>query len=147
MRIPAFFSILCFSACFSQQVPDIRLMDAKLVKLSSLIKDQPTYQNQIVRVRAKYRSAFEVSTIWDTATKDLIWASFDEHLADNTRPEIIKRLDRLFAKNITVTVTVVGFLLPPNKLHEVNGQKHRFGFGHLSSWDFEFHILAVESVQ
>ena len=147
MRPLALMPILCVTACLGQQVSDSNFPNAQLVKLSEIIKDQAQFQNKVVRVQAKYLSGYFLETIWDAGSKGRVWASFDEHLSENTKPSTLSQYENLFGKNVTVDVTVVGFLLPPNKSHTEGGRVYQFGFGHLHSWDFEFHVLSIETIR
>jgi citrate lyase alpha subunit len=76
-----------------------------------------------------------------------VWASFDEHLAEHTKPGILSQYENLGGKGVTADITVVGFLLPPNEPHKHGDRVHQFGFGHEHEWDFEFHVLSIETIR
>lgn len=142
-------SYLLFPLLLACRQPVIvsKFPDATPIKFCDLLSQQKDFQNKIVRVRATYRSGFEMSALGSKGCEDAAWVDFDTKVQELSPTHVMKKFMSISDKSMGVEIIVVGYLLPPNKPFTMFGRTARLGFGHLNAYDYQFHLIAIEGIQ
>lgn len=116
-----------------------------------LVNNSVSYDQKIVRVRAKYSVGFEMSVFSDKKCSDKYsWVEFDSQADTNTQKEILEKANKLAdastknpRKNKVVELTVIA-KFNGKRTQIIEKVEVKQGYGHLSGYEFQFDILKVE---
>jgi hypothetical protein len=135
---------LVLAGCLSASAPPTIHTELPVLGYCDLIADPVRYNAQVVRVRATYLHGYEHSLFSGDGCDDhRTWVDFSPSYQTNTA----KRVRETFASLDTATELVaVGVFTGVAPTRVIFGRTVHDRFGHLGCCDYNFVLLAIESV-